>query len=232
MKHSVWLAAICIIATVTFANASAHTMDVVGQYKLEIGWKEEPPVEAIDNSIEIVITKATELDKKQAEEMRMKMEKTHDDEIGSHEKESMHERQEKTSHKDDNIKPGEPVPGLSSDITLTITLGDKSTKLDLEETKFAGVYHAKYPPQETGFPIVNINGNIHGTAVDIDMHPEKVDPLSTLPPLKQQKHNIDPHNVQCKEDLELYKRAFGSDAVCVTPNSAERLIAIGFLTVF
>ena len=40
--------------------AFAHTSEVVGDYKIEIGWVNEPPIAKVPNAIEIFVTEATE----------------------------------------------------------------------------------------------------------------------------------------------------------------------------
>src|SRR5574338_786359 len=55
-------------------NAYAHKSEVVGDYKIEVGWKNEPPVAGIDNEIELTVTKATAFDKAEAEKEDQAME--------------------------------------------------------------------------------------------------------------------------------------------------------------
>lgn len=63
-----------VVLSMSFGQAYAHTMDVVGDYKIEIGWDEEPPIQSIANAIQIVVTyPATEEEKQQAADMRAAM---------------------------------------------------------------------------------------------------------------------------------------------------------------
>ena len=54
-------------------NAYAHKMDVVGDTKIDVGWKNEPPVVGIENEIELTVTTATAFDKEQAMKMNQAM---------------------------------------------------------------------------------------------------------------------------------------------------------------
>ncbi|MFQ5497990.1 MAG: hypothetical protein ACE5DU_08915, partial [Nitrosopumilus sp.] len=54
-------------------SAFAHTSGVAGDYKLEIGWHDEPPVVGMDNKITLQVTHATDFDKQSAEKMHASM---------------------------------------------------------------------------------------------------------------------------------------------------------------
>ena len=53
---------------------------------------------------------------------------------------------------------------------------------------------------------------------------EKIIGDSSLPPLKQLSIGIDPHNVICKEGLELIFKKSNFNPACVKPSSIEKLI--------
>ncbi|MFQ5476933.1 MAG: hypothetical protein ACE5DT_07890, partial [Nitrosopumilus sp.] len=68
--------------------------------------------------------------------------------------------------------------------------------------------------------------------VDVQMHPEKVEPLNTISPLKQMKNGIDPAYVMCKEGLDLFMRTGDGSAVCIGPQLSEKLMSLGIIDYF
>ena len=67
-KLALLVVAIALTAGLT-NNAFAHKSQVVGNYVIEVGWKEEPVIVGLDNAITVAITPATEEDKANAETM-------------------------------------------------------------------------------------------------------------------------------------------------------------------
>jgi len=68
-KKIIILFLITTIGIPVYGNAFAHTVDVVGDYTLEIGWDEEPPVVGMNNIVTLQVTHATKFDKNNAEKM-------------------------------------------------------------------------------------------------------------------------------------------------------------------
>jgi hypothetical protein len=228
------------LLSMSFGNAYAHTMEVVGDYKIEIGWDEEPPIQGIENAIEIVVTHATDEDKKQAEEEDAMMDMAHDettsheedmahDETTSHEEDMAHD--ETTSHEEDHDHE-EGISGLEDAIQVTVTLDGQTSTINLIETEVGGIYQGKFIPSSPGHPVVHLSGTIHETEVDLDMHPEAVESLSILPPLKQISHGIDPSDVQCKEGLNLFMRTHEDSAICASSDLGQRLMELGVVDFF
>lgn len=293
-------------------NAFAHTVDVAGDYKIEIGWTEEPPVAGIDNAIEVTITTATDADKEEAEQMRammnmgsgsgMNMNSASDsdrydellgdilsqfdmdslnsnqalskiskvisnenitDEFGKEIKNliadsnsgiitsedamykildmvgisqsttmdmSDHDQMDMNDHEHKTGPPG-GIGGVNS-LQISVLLDGVTKTLDLKETEFEGVYNAKFFPQSSGYPVAHIFGTILNTDVDLTMHPEEVEELSSMPPLKQMNHGIFPSDVQCKEGLELFMRLFDESAICVSSQNGQRLLELGVVDYF
>jgi len=276
-----------------YGNAFAHTADVAGDYKLEIGWDEEPPIVGIDNIVTLQVTHATEFDKNNANKMHSMMnienydEKiisvlshfdskdvdsstvlsqiseiinkqnpndstgneirgliedvhsgiiTNDDAIYSliemlgtglpHKMSSNH-----ITEKEDGAN-GEGVNNLSDELSIEITTRGKTALLNLEETKFSGVYEAKFMPSMTGYPMVHVTGNIFQTPVDITFHPEEIESLSIISPLIQIDNGINPADVQCKNNLELFMRIQTESAVCVSPENGQKLLELGVVDYF
>ena len=199
-------------------DAFAHKAEVVGDYKIEIGWEHEPPIQGIENAIELVVTHATDEDKKQAEEMDA-MDEDHADHDG------MDEDHDEHGHE-------EGMTGLEDMIHATVTLDGKSSTVSMEKTDVGGIYHAKFTPASNGYPVIHISGMIHDTELDLDMHPEEVESLSTLPPLKQINLGIEPGNVLCKEGLDLFMRLNDDSAICATKEMGQRLMSFGIVDYF
>ena len=210
-----------VVLSTSFGQAHAHTMDVVGDYKIEIGWDEEPPIQGIANVIQIVVSPATEEDKKAAEKMDAMM--------GSN------DTIDKTDHmagEEDHDHEEGGIPGLEDSLQLTVTLKEKTRTLSLMSTDVEGIYHAVYTPETAGFPVVHISGMILDTKVDLDMHPEEIESLSILAPYKQISYGIDPSDVQCKEGLELFMRTHEDSAICASDELGQRLMALGVVDYF
>ena len=85
---------------------------------------------------------------------------------------------------------------------------------------------------QTGFPMVHILGDLNGTPVDITFHPEKVESLNTLRPLQQMENGINPSDIQCKEGQDVYMRTYNESALCLRPDSAEKLMQLGVVDLF
>ena len=314
--HSKYITAIAIpllafaVLSMNFGDAYAHKMDVVGDYKIEIGWDEEPPIQGLENSIEVVITYATAEDKKQAEEMDAMMDMgnmDHQMDMGSQNIGAYDEKiipilnqfdsnkissssaisqisaiikmQTPTNDFDKEVKsliddinsgvltnddaiyalidlygtilPDEMknqmnmgsmdnqmnmgsmddhqggIPGLENSLQITVTLSGNSKTMPLTATDVDGIYLGKFTPISAGYPVVNISGMIHDTKVDLDMHPEEVELLSILSPLKQISHGIAASDVQCKEGLELFMRTHEDSAICASSDLGQRLMELG-----
>ena len=127
----------------------AHKAIVYGDYKIDVGWKTEPPIVNKKNAIEIVLTIASEYDKQSSNYPSP-------------------QTGEKPS-KDD-------LTGLSDKLEADITLNGKKTFLTMiEDPKFPGVYHGEYTPSETGSPNVHLVGTIKNSQFELTFHPEKVE---------------------------------------------------------
>ena len=200
----------------------AHKAEVVGEYKIEIGWDHEPPIQGIENAIELVVTHANDEDKKQAEEID-------DDHIDHDAMDDDHDAMD-DDHDEHSHEGG--VAGLEETIQVTVTLDGTTNTLSMAETNVEGIYHGKFIPESAGYPVVHLSGMIHDTELGLDMHPEEVEYLSTLPPLKQINLGIEPGNVQCKEGLELFMRIHDDSAICATNDMGQRLMSFGIVDYF
>ena len=103
------------------------------------------------------------------------------------------------------------------------------TTLNLVETDLEGMYLGEFIPHDSGYPVVHISGMIVDTEVDLDMHPEMVESLSVLPPLKQISQGIEPTEVLCKEGLHLFMRTHDDSVICASNELGERLMSFGIV---
>lgn len=131
---------------------------------------------------------------------------------------------------EEHLEPGEAVSGLSEQLEVTISLQGKKTSLVLTESSKAGIYHADYTPAEVGFPSVNLVGEIGHQEFEITFHPEKVEEISILSPLKQIQFNIIPSEVECKSEMVLLIKNSNGNPACVNPSSADKLESLGWGT--
>jgi hypothetical protein len=146
---------------------------------------------------------------------------------GEHDKMAMGDKHDKEEE-----HHGEGVTGLASKLTVTVTLNNKKTVLNMTEDKDdPGQYMGKFTPQEAGYPIVHISGDIKGTAVNVDFHPEKIEKMH-MSPLEQQKSGVAPNKVECSEGLTLLAKKSDQSAICVHEQTAQLLIARGWATSF
>ena len=234
---------VCAIAIGLVGNGYAHKAEVIGDYKVEVGWENEPPIVGQKNAIEIIVVVATEFDKESHEsEEHMEHEgemehdesiehegmthEEHDEEMKMMEEEEHEEHDEEMGH--DEHEPGTPVSGLSGKLEAVVSLNGKKTNLVLAESAQAGVYHADYTPADSGFPMVNLAGEIGHEEFEITFHPEKVEDLSILAPLKQIHFNISPSDVECKSEKILIIKSSNGSPACVNPSSADKLESLGW----
>jgi len=140
-----------LIAVGMFTTASAHKAEIVGNYKIDLGWQNEPPTINEPNAIELVITLASDYEK---------------DSSGT---------QSSTPAKDSD------VTGLADKLEVSITLNENKTFLTLkEDPQFPGVYRGEYTPTELGSPNVHVYGKIADTEFERTFHPEAIEE-STAP---------------------------------------------------
>ena len=232
MTKTIVFFVVCAIAIGLVGNVFAHKGEVIGDYKVEVGWENEPPIAGQKNAIEIIVTVATEHDK---EDNKTEMHDetiehegmTHDEHEEQMKEEEEHGEHDEMKH-DESLKPGTGVSGLSDKLEAAVTLNKQKTTLHLTESSKVGVYHADYTPAEVGFPSVNLVGKIgQGDEFEITFHPEKVEDLSMLSPLKQIHANIAPIDVKCKEGFQLVQ-SDSERVACVSPAGAEKLVAWGW----
>lgn len=161
-------------------NAFAHKSQVVGDYLIEVGWKEEPVIVGLDNAITIAITPATEEDKANAETMDDTMSEDHEDsshdEAGNDEMASNDAASTEEHHEEEEGPLENGIIGLESTLEVTVSLnGEKTTLTMTEDPDNPGMYIGEFTPSVTGHPMVNIFTTIDDTPVEATFHPEEIE---------------------------------------------------------
>ena len=158
-------------------NAFAHKSQVVGDYLIEVGWKEEPVIAGLDNAITVAVTSATEDDKANAGTMSDAMSadgmthETSPNEMASNDTASTVE--EHHDEEEGPLKNG--ITGLESTLEVTVTLNGEKTTLNMtEDPDNHGMYIGKFTPSATGYPTVHIFTTINDNPVEATFHPEEV----------------------------------------------------------
>ncbi|GKS67767.1 hypothetical protein YTPLAS73_13140 [Nitrosarchaeum sp.] len=138
------------IGIIEIDTAYAHKAQVVGDYKVDVGWKTEPPIANEPNAIEVVITIASDFDKQRSDAIYFKSSSP-------------------ASEKD--------ITGLADDLEVYVKVGDEEkTLLTLfEDPKIPGIYYGEFTPQETGRTKIDVYGTINGGEFGATFHPEKVE---------------------------------------------------------
>lgn len=185
MNKKLALLAVAVLSVGLAGNAYAHTSEIVGDYKVEIGWIFEPPVAGMKNAIEITVVSATDAEKETASSDGQDNGKrdAHDDSHNSMDEDSKgnmtHASDGSDTHVDREKKTARKasgIPGLGKTLEADITLGNEKTFLRIIESKFRpGVYYGVYSPEHAGFPLVHVVGDIKGTVFEVTFHPERVE---------------------------------------------------------
>ncbi|NIM25146.1 MAG: hypothetical protein GTN35_04850 [Nitrososphaeria archaeon] len=126
--------------------AYGHTIDAVGDYRLEIGWMNEPVVSGETNGIELYVSPLVPCP-----------------EIAE-------------SIKCAESQPFQNgVPNLDKTLKMQLVLKDQKITLPLKEDhNIPGKYYAFVNPTVSGFYQANVLGTIEETKVSLSMHPPKV----------------------------------------------------------
>jgi hypothetical protein len=190
-------------------NASAHKSEVVGNYEIEVGWENEPPIAGKENAITIMITPVPTDDA------------IEDDRVH----EEIHDNTNQTITETEHEHGENSISGLASILDVSITLDDEKTDLVLvEDGKTPGLYIGAYTPSKVGHPLVHVFGTINEESVEVTFHPEAIE-NAHMNPIQQQNDGVEPRNVVCPEDLVLLGKKTTSDAICVTQKTADLLVA-------
>ena len=165
-------------------NAFAHKSEVVGDYLVDISWKNEPPIVGVDNTIVLEITTATMQDKTNSKQMNDSMDTsmshesmshdtmTHDTNSGMNHAGGSHDMAADSMQKDSSQNG---VTGLASNLDVTITLDEKKVTLEMiEDPQNPGKYYSEFTPKIIGHPTVHVFTTIKGDPIEVTFHPEQV----------------------------------------------------------
>jgi hypothetical protein len=143
---------VCVVSLGMFGfnNVYAHKAMIVGDYKLDVGWKKEPPMAGEPNSIEVIFQVATDFDK---------------------------QRYEVVSLMSSGSPSEEDISGIADDLEVDVTIGtEKKVFIDLtEDAKIHGMYFREFTPPKTGSTKVHVYGKIKGSDFEATFYPEKVE---------------------------------------------------------
>jgi hypothetical protein len=188
MNGRIALLAVIVLSVGLMTNAYAHKAQVVGNYKIEVGWKDEPPIVNKKNAIEITVTQTTAAAKKSSTDheshdhadTKTKTKTAYEKPpsviklVSSDKAATEHKHDEKPKTTKSTKKMG--VSGLSKTLEADITLNGKKTFLKLTEDKQKkGTYYGSYTPTSVGHPTVHLVGKIKSTPIELSFHPEKVE---------------------------------------------------------
>lgn len=146
MLKTRYLALSLLLVSGLFGTAHAHTVDAVGNYRVEIGWMNEPVVSGETNAIEFY---ASPLVPCPDISEPIKCAESQPFENG--------------------------VAGLKETVKIKLIFKDESITLPLSpDHNIPGKYHAFVNPTVSGFYQANVLGSIEETPISLSMHPPKV----------------------------------------------------------
>lgn len=139
--------ALAAAAAFSMPAAQAHTVDAVGDYRLEIGWMNEPVVSGETNGIELYISP---LEPCPGTDIAMDCAASQEFAGG--------------------------IVGLEDEIKVQLVYQGETIWLPLAaDHNIAGKYYAFVDPTASGYYQANIVGEIDGTRLSLSMHPPRVD---------------------------------------------------------
>ena len=141
-----YLALFLLIIPCLIGIANAHTMDAVGEYRIEIGWMNEPVVSGETNAIEFYVSPLIP-----CSEITVAFRCAESQEFQN------------------------GIEGLKNTVTIQLVYKNKSITLPLSpDHNILGKYYAFVNPTVSGFYQANILGTIEDTPISLSMHPPKV----------------------------------------------------------
>lgn len=145
MKPSILLLLLVIPGSVGIAYG--HTVDAVGEYRVEIGWMNEPVVSGETNAIEFYVSP---MDPCPEITDPIKCAESQEFQNG--------------------------VEGLKKTVKMQLIYKDESITLPLSpDHNIPGKYYAFVNPTVSGFYQANMLGSIEDTPISLSMHPPKVE---------------------------------------------------------
>ena len=128
----------------------AHKAQIVGDFKVDVGWKKEPPIVNEQNMIEVIFSIASDFDKQRFDIIPI-------------------QSSTPTSPSD--------ITGLADDLELQIKIGngERKTLTFTEDSEIPGMYYGEYTPNESGLTKIQLYGKIKGSDFEATFNPEKVE---------------------------------------------------------
>lgn len=127
-----------ILALTISSSVSAHEHREIGDYSLEVGFREEPALAGFENGLFLGVTRHVEDTTPPA-----------------------------TATSETEAEEGPPVEGLEATLRAEISYGSATKELEIRPVVGSpGVYTADVIPMETGAYTFRIFGTIEGTAID------------------------------------------------------------------
>ena len=145
----VLLAFVIFIGFSGFDQVHGHKAQIIGDYKLDVGWKNEPPIANEPNAVEIEITIASDFDK---------------------------QRSDVVSFESDTPASAKDITGLADKLEVYVRIGstEKYLLALIEDDTIPGLYYGEYTPQESGKTRIEIYGKIQDHDFEATFNPEKV----------------------------------------------------------
>lgn len=196
-----------ITTPILFDDAFAHKDQIIGDYKVSVGWDHEPPVEGIRNYVEIIVAIASDYDK----QTMINMDGMDHDSMNGNMTETMITK---------------PITGFNFEGQIKVN-GEK-TVLDISEQFEEGVYRAAYTPTSSGLPSVDVDGQLGKKSFAATFHPEKIMKQSFLPPLKQVNAGIAPQDIMCKDNMTLVF-SISDRPACMTNDTRDQVMEYGWM---
>lgn len=141
---------ILMLTVLVYSPASAHEGREVGDYTIEIGWREEPAYTGLMNGPEITITRHGGEEEHDEAEATPEAEGEHTDEGG-----------------DDHAEENTGVIGLDDTLQIEVTFGPASRVLNLRPVSDEpGHYTANLIPMRPGDYTFRVFGTIEGVEID------------------------------------------------------------------
>ena len=137
---------VVLLIPILLPYAFAHTVDAVGEYRLEIGWMNEPVVSGETNGIELYISPLIP-----CPDIEVAMDCAASQEF----------------------KNG--IEGLEKDIKMQLVYKEEKITLPfVADHNIPGIYYTFVNPTVSGFYQANLLGTIEETTLSLSMHPPKV----------------------------------------------------------
>ena len=135
-----------LLIPILIPSAFAHTVDAVGEYRLEIGWMNEPVVSGETNGIELYISPLTP-----CPDIEVAMDCAASQEFQN------------------------GIGGLEKEIKMQLIYKEEKIMLPfVADHNVPGIYYTFVNPTVSGFYQANLLGNIEETPLSLSMHPPKV----------------------------------------------------------